>query len=49
MRDNLRKSETMDQNEKGTEIQRWDWSLSGIKLNKIESLKLLKGCDWMKS
>jgi hypothetical protein len=35
----LKKSETKDQNKKDTKIWGLNWSSSGVKLHKIESLK----------
>jgi hypothetical protein len=42
LRVKLHKSKTNDQNEKSAGIWGWDWSLSRVKLNKIESLKPIK-------
>jgi hypothetical protein len=39
LRAKLKKSKTNDQNKKGVEIWGWNWSLSGAKLHKTESLK----------
>jgi hypothetical protein len=39
----LEKSKTNDQNEKEVEIQGWNWSSLGGKLNKIETLKPIRG------
>jgi hypothetical protein len=47
MRDNLHKSETKDQNEKGTKIQGGDWSLSGTKLKKLKVSSYSRGViEW---
>jgi hypothetical protein len=46
LRVKLHKSKTKEQNEKGTEIRGWNWSLLGAKLNKIESMKLTQPKSW---